>query len=189
MATKFINELNFNKKGYDSFDRNPAVIGFVNDLAEELAVGASFYSDQDQTVAIINTAYVASLNNTVYANGVSIDSATRKIITVGSTGTYSFDFTVQVNKSEIVTNPGNMIAWLTVNGTAQAGTASKLGFAVTNADLVMTLHSHLLLNAGDTVSLNYAADRTTLALKASAASAPYPAVSSVSLEIDKVRQG
>ena len=188
MPTRFINELNYDKKPYDSFDKNPAKIGFVNDLAEELAVGASFYSDQDQTVAVINTAYVVSLNNTVYANGISIDTATRKIITVLSAGTYSFDFTLQVNKNEIITNPGNMIAWLTVNGTAQAGTASKLGFAVTNADLVMTLHSHLVLNNGDTVSLNYAADRTTLSLKASAASAPYPAVSSVTLEIDKVRQ-
>jgi len=34
MPTKFINELNFDKKGYDSFDRNPAVIGYVNDVAD-----------------------------------------------------------------------------------------------------------------------------------------------------------
>jgi hypothetical protein len=37
MATKFINELNFNKKGYDSFERNPAVIGYVNDVADYFA--------------------------------------------------------------------------------------------------------------------------------------------------------
>lgn len=34
--TKFINELNYDKKPYDVFDRNPAKIGYVNDLAESV---------------------------------------------------------------------------------------------------------------------------------------------------------
>lgn len=37
MPNKLINELNFNKKDYDSFDKNPAVIGYVNDVAEYAA--------------------------------------------------------------------------------------------------------------------------------------------------------
>lgn len=164
-----------------------ATLAHVNAIIDDFNVGGSFYSTQNQTVAVINTAYVASLNTTVYATGMSIDAATSKIITVTAPGTYSFDFTMQVNKNEIITNPGNFTAWLTVNGTAQAYTANKLGFAVTNADLVMTLHTHLVLNAGDQVSLNYAADYTAMSLKASAASAPYPAIASVSLEVDKVR--
>lgn len=185
---KFINEINYNKKSYDMFDHNPAKIGYINELVDDLTVSASFFSDQDQTVAAINTAYVASLNNTVYTNGITIDAATSKIITVLSAGTYSFDFTLQVNKSEIVTNSGNLTAWITVNGTAVANAANKVGFAITNADMILSLHSHLALNANDTVSLNYAADRTTISLKATTASAPYPAVSSVNLEISKVRQ-
>lgn len=33
---KFINELNYDKKPYDSFDKNPAKIGYVNDVYETL---------------------------------------------------------------------------------------------------------------------------------------------------------
>ena len=164
----------------------PAFVRHINDVVNDINVGGSFYSTLNQAVAVINTAYVASLSTTVYATGMSIDG-TSKIITVNSAGTYSFDYTMQVNKNEIITSPGNFTAWLTVNGTAQAYTANRLGFATTNADLVMTLHSHLVLNAGDQVSLNYAADYTALSLKATTASAPYPAISSISLEVDKVK--
>jgi NAD/NADP transhydrogenase alpha subunit len=168
-------------------EASPVFVRHFNELVTDVNVGGSFYSTANQTVAVINTAYVASLNNTVYATGMSIDAATNKIITVTAAGTYSFDFTMQVNKNEIVTSSGNLTAWLTVNGVAQAYTANKLGFAITTGDQVMTLHSHLVLNAGDQVSLNYAADYTALSLKTSAASAPYPAIASISLEIDKVR--
>jgi hypothetical protein len=168
-------------------DSASATIAHVNAIIDNINVGGSFYSTATQTVAAINTAYTATLNNTVYSNGVTIDAATSKVITVTLPGTYSFDFTLQVNKSEIILNPGNLTAWLVVNGTAQAYTANKLGFAITNADLVMTLHTHLVLNAGDTVSLNYAADNTTMSLKYTAASSPYPAISSVSLEVDKIK--
>lgn len=34
---RFINELNFDKKPYDSFDKNPAKIGYVNDIADYTA--------------------------------------------------------------------------------------------------------------------------------------------------------
>ena len=167
-------------------DHLPVNVRQYNELVNDVNVGGSFYSTLNQAVAAINTAYVASLSTTVYATGMSIDG-TSKIITVNSAGTYSFDYTMQVNKNEIITSPGNFTAWLTVNGTAQAYTANRLGFATTNADLVLTLHTHLVLNAGDQVSLNYAADYTALSLKTTAASAPYPAIASISLEVDKVR--
>jgi hypothetical protein len=32
MPSKFINELNYNKKAYDSFDMTPAKVGYVNEL-------------------------------------------------------------------------------------------------------------------------------------------------------------
>ncbi len=34
---RFINELNYDKKPYDSFDKNPAKIGYVNDIADYTA--------------------------------------------------------------------------------------------------------------------------------------------------------
>jgi hypothetical protein len=37
MPPRFINELNYDKKPYDSFDKNPAKIGYVNDIADYTA--------------------------------------------------------------------------------------------------------------------------------------------------------
>lgn len=185
---KFINELNYDKKPYDSFDKNPAKIGYVNDLSDVFSTAGSFYNSGDKTIAVINTAYNADFTNTVYAEGVALVASPTSLtgaIQVTNAGTYSFDFTMQVNKTNGIV--GEITSWLTVNDVAQPYTANKLGLAATTTDQVLTLHSHLVLNAGDKVGLYYAGTNLTISLKASTASAPTPAIASVSLEVDRIR--
>jgi hypothetical protein len=184
MPTRFINELNYDKKPYDSFDKNPAKIGYVNDIADIVTTGGSFYNSNTITTAAINTAYPVPTPTTVYTEGMGYASNT---IVVAEPGTYSFDYTIQVFKNNTTTE-GSLTAWLAVNGVNQDYTANTISMAITNQIGVLTLHSHVVTTAPNTrVGLLYAANSTDMQLRASAASAPYPAIASVTLEVDRIR--
>lgn len=162
----------------------PVFVRHFNELVTDFNVGASSYSSVTQTTAAINTAYNADIATDVYLSGITRPTA--KSFAVTAAGTYSFDFTIQVFKNNLTTE-GSLTAWLTVNTVAQNYTANTVSLAISSQIAIMTLHSHLVLNAGDIVGLAYAANSTDMQLKASTASAPYPAIASISLEIDKVR--
>ena len=184
MPTKFINELNYDKKPYDSFDKSQAKIGYVNDLADVFTTGGSFYNSTTLTTAIINTEYAAATPTTAYAEGVKYVSDS---IFLAEPGTYSFDFTIQVFKNNTTTE-GSLTAWLKVGSTNQDFTANTISLAISNQIGVLTLHSHIVATTINTrVTLMYAANSTDMQLRASTATAPYPAIASVTLEVDRVR--
>jgi hypothetical protein len=193
MPTKFINELNYDKKPYDSFDKNPAKIGYVNDLAEVFETAGSFSSFVTQAIAANNTAVNADLGTASYTSGMTL-AANAKSVTVEQAGTYSFDAAMQYFKNN-VTHEGTMTAWYAVNGiafaNAVAGSANSESLAVTNQLVVLNVHAHLTLNAGDTVALMFAGNTagtpSHLQFRTSAASTPYPAIASISLEVDRIR--
>lgn len=184
MPTKFINELNYDKKPYDSFDKNQAKVGYVNDLADVFMTAGSFYNSTTITTAAINTAYAVPTPTTVYAEGMVYGSNS---IALAEPGTYSFDFTIQVFKNNTTTE-GSLTAWIQVGSTAQDFTANTISLAISNQIGVLTLHSHIVATTVNTrVTLMYAANSTDMQLRGSAASAPYPAIASVTLEVDRIR--
>ena len=193
MPTRFINELNYDKKPYDSFDKNPAKIGYVNELAEVFETGGSFSSFTTQAIVTNNVAVNADLGTAVYSNGITL-AANAKYVTVEKAGTYSFDAAMQFFKNN-TTAEGTMTAWYAVNGidfaNAVNGSANSESLAITNQLVVLNTHSHLVLNAGDTVALMFAGNTAGtvahLQFRASAASTPYPAIASISLEVDRIR--
>jgi hypothetical protein len=190
---RFINELNYDKKPYDSFDKGPAKIGYVNDLAEVVETSGSFSSFTTQAIVTNNTAVNANLGTTVHAVGMTL-AANALSVRVNNAGTYSFDATMQFFKNN-TTAEGTMTAWYAVNGiafaNAVAGSANSESLAISSQLTVLTTHSHLTLNAGDSVYLMFAGNTAgtvaDLQLRASVASTPYPAIASISLEIDRIR--
>jgi hypothetical protein len=88
-----------------------------------------------------------------------------------------------------------MTAWYAVNGiafaNAVAGSANSESLAISSQLCVLNTHSHLVLNAGDTVALMFAGNTAGtvahLQFRTSAASDPYPAIASISLEVDRIR--
>jgi hypothetical protein len=97
MPTRFINELNYDKKPYDSFDKGPAKIGYVNELAEVLETSGSFSSFVTQAIVTNNTAVNANLGTTIQAAGMTL-AADALSVRVDQAGTYSFDATMQFFK-------------------------------------------------------------------------------------------
>jgi hypothetical protein len=162
----------------------PAKVGHVNAIVSDINTGGSFYNSNTITTAAINTAYAVPTATTVYAEGMSYLSNT---IVLNEPGTYSFDFTIQVFKNNTTTE-GSLTAWLQVAAVNQDYTANTISLAISNQIGIMTLHSHVVTTVANTrVGLVYAANSTDMQLRTSAASAPYPAIAAVSLEVDKIR--
>ena len=174
-------------------ERQPANIRHVNDLANDMNVGASFQSFTTQSIAANNTAVNANLAGSVYANGISL-AGDALSFTVAAAGTYSVDSTLQFFKNN-TTSEGTMTAWYAVNGAAFGnavnGTANSESLAISNQLTILNIHSHLVLNAGDSVRLMFAGNTAgaaaDLQLRASVAATPYPSIASISVEVDKVR--
>jgi hypothetical protein len=176
-----------------AIERSPVNVRQHNELAAEFNIGGSFSSFTTQAIVTNNVAVNADLGTAVYSNGITL-AANAKSVTVEKAGTYSFDAALQFFKNN-TTNEGTMTAWYAVNGTAfanaVAGSANSESLAITSQLTVLNLHSHLVLNAGDTVALMFAGNTAgtvaDLQLRTSAASTPYPSIASISLEVDKIR--
>lgn len=167
-----------------AIERAPASVGQINQIVNELNCAGSFYNSTTITTAAINTAYAVPTPTTVYAEGMGYVSNT---IALAQPGTYSFDFTIQVFKNN-TSAEGSLTAWLNLNGTNQDYTANRISLAITNQTAIMTLHSHVVTTAVNSrVGLLYAANSTDMQLQTIAASAPYPAVAAVTLEVNKIR--
>lgn len=162
----------------------PAKVGHLNGVIADINTGGSFYNSTTINTASINTEYAVTTPTTVYAEGMSYASNS---ITLTEPGTYSFDFTIQVFKNNTTTE-GSLTAWLKVGSTNQDFTANTISLAISNQIGVLTLHSHIVATTVNTrVTLMYAANSTDMQLRTSAASAPYPAIAAVSLEVDKIK--
>jgi hypothetical protein len=162
----------------------PAKVGHVNLVVADINTGGSFYNSNTITTAAINTAYPVPTPTTVYSQGMGYASNT---IVLAEPGTYSFDFTIQVFKNNTTTE-GSLTAWLAVNSVNQDYTANTLSLAISSQIGVLTLHSHVVTTTANTrVGLLYAANSTDMQLRTSTASAPYPAIAAVTLEVDKIR--
>ena len=176
-----------------AIERSPVNVRQHNELVNDFNVGGSFSSFATQAIAANNTAINADLGTASYSNGMTL-AANAKSITVEKAGTYSFDAAMQYFKNN-TTNEGTMTAWYAVNGIAFAnavdGSANSESLAITNQLVVLNVHAHLTLNAGDTVALMFAGNTagtvTHLQFRTTAASDPYPAIASISLEVDKIR--
>jgi hypothetical protein len=177
-------------------DHLPTNVRQLNELATEFNVGASFQSFTTQALAANNTQVNANLGAATYSNGITL-AGDALSFTVATSGTYSIDSTLQFFKNN-TTSEGTMTAWYTVNGTAFAnridGTANSESLAISNQLTILNIHAHLVLNAGDSVRLMFAGNSSTtpglfadLQLRASVSATPYPAIASISIEIDKVR--
>ncbi len=167
-----------------SVERAPASIRHMNEIVSDLNCAGSFYNSTTITTAAINTAYPVPTPTTVYSEGMGYVSNTILLL---KAGTYSFDFTIQVFKNN-TSAEGSLTAWLAINGTNQDYTANTISMAITNQVGVLTLHSHVVITEPQSrVGLLYAANSTDMQLRASVASAPYPAIAGVTLEVNKIR--
>jgi len=148
----------------------------------------SFYSTTTFTVAVINTAYTFTFNNTftradgsdlVY--GVYVGTPTSRIY-VDNTATYNFQFSAQI--AQTGGGKHDVFIWPRVNGVNVDDSATQVslnggaGYAA-----VAAWNFVLNLQAGDYFELVYSANSTNVQIPYVAASTPVPAIPSVILTV------
>ena len=143
----------------------------------------SFYSTQDQTAAVINTAYPMTLNFTAEASGISIVGNSR--ITFAVAGTYDIQFSAQVHNRGGGGSGETIDIWLAKNGTALPDTATKL-IVSNNKYYVPAWDFMLTVAAGDYLELVWATDNLNIALEHGAAAGVVPAIPSVIVTVMQV---
>jgi len=143
-------------------------------------VGA-FYDTTNQTAAVINTRYLATFNTTNIAQGVVLGSPTSRM-TVLAPGIYSFAVTLQCGRPA---GPGGDIrAWLRKNGTTDlpgSGIVQHMSGSVPETSVAFVYMVSLAAN--DYVEVAWATTQINLQLEAFTASAPYPLIPSVHVNV------
>jgi hypothetical protein len=100
---------------------------------------------------------------------------------VDRVGTYNFQFSAQLNKTSGGT--GNVFMWYRVNGADIANSATIVTLAGSSSAVVAAWNFVVELNAGDYFELVWSTSNTACQIRASAASAPVPAIPSVILTV------
>jgi len=143
-----------------------------------------FYSNQDQTAALPDTGYAMSLNNTVEANGISVQSGTE--ILFGYSGTYDLQFSAQFHNTGGGGSGERVRIWLAKNGLAVPDTNTVVLVGTNNPYVVAAWDFMLTVDAGDTLELYWDTDNTNIRLEHLDADAPAPATPSVIVSVMQV---
>lgn len=139
-----------------------------------------FYDTTTQTLALANTAYAMTFNNTSYTRGVTIGTPTSRVY-VDRPGMYNIQFSAQLDRT--VAPAGLVYIWLRVNGVDVPDSATQIRIQGNNAETVAAWNFVYELNAGDYFQLMWSGDDTNSQLAATAAAAPVPGIPSVILTV------
>lgn len=160
-------------------------VGMVNDIIDEEGNGGKylhfpcgdFYSDIDQTAALINTEYIATFNSEHSAMGVTVESDTQ--ITVEDDGVYQFVFTGQLTSGA---SPAvGTVVWAKLNGTEIPYSGRQNDITTVNANTIVTLNFFQVLSAGDYVEFAWAVSQTSTFLNATAPTGVFGGIPSASV--------
>lgn len=159
---------------------------FVRPTIEQMKYYGEFSATNDQTVAVINTAYAVTFNSTDITNGVTLTGSPTTRITVPASGLYRVQVDMQVASTSA--SAKNMWCWFRKNGTDIANSAQIITSDVNNGYVSMTHSLTVSLTANQYIEVMYAADSTNIFLDAVASTAFAPGAPAVQVAITQSQQ-
>jgi hypothetical protein len=155
------------------------------DILQGVFSYGSWYSTVDQTASAINTAYIMTVNNKDYQEGISVKDSSK--FTVDYDATYNLQFSAQLqHRTGGGGGPGdNIWIWLKKNGNNVANSATKL-YIPTGKYQVAAWNFIVKLKKNDYVQLAWSTDTTDMAIEANGASGPTPAVPSLIVTMNQI---
>lgn len=153
---------------------------FVRPTVEQERKYGNFYSDSDQTIALINTPYAIRSPLRTFGKGFTIDSDNAGIIAQTS-GLYNFNCNLQF----ISTNSSakDVWTWLRKNDSDIPNTTRKISIVGNNVATVFSCVHNVSMDAGDIVKHMWAASDTAVRLDAPAPTAFAPNTPSVIIDV------
>ena len=120
-----------------------------------------FWSNVTQTVALPNTEYRFTFNNSDLTSNVTLGTGgNNSRIIINQTGIYNIEFSAQIDKAPVGSSTASAYIWFKKNGTAIPDTA---GFSTLDNAMQDVFGWNILVNvttAGDYYEIAYAATHT-----------------------------
>lgn len=150
---------------------------------DELTIpSALYFSTQDQTPAVINTAYDLTYNNVYYEHELTLTSD--KEIYATRSGIYNFQLSAQLFSSSA--NPKTMQIWINRDGTDIGFSAHAYTVNTNSAFEEVNWNFNIDVDAGSYIKIRYASDDLDLKFDSTAASSPYPGIASAVMAVNFV---
>jgi hypothetical protein len=158
---------------------------FVRPTHEQKMIYGKFALTQDATVDATNTAYQINLDETLEANGVSLDSDGGLV--VSQSGLFQIDVSTQIDVGGGVFNQGQMYMWLRVNDSDVPLSTRRQAVTSTLSAMGMNTVFVISLNENDVVDVMYAGDDTQLLFSFDSATAFAPTTAAALVAITQVQ--
>ena len=163
--------------------QTPIQAEYFKGRGDELTVPtALYYSTQDQTVAVINTAYDLTYNNVYYENELTLTN--NKEIYATRSGIYNFQLSAQLFSAS--SNAKTMQVWINRDGTDIGFSAHGYTVSDNGAYEEVNWNFNIDVAAGSYIKIRYASDNTDLKFDSTAASSPYPGIASAVMAVNFV---
>jgi len=141
-----------------------------------------FFSTTDQTLAVINTKYDITFNETYLNNGVSIVDSSKITCAVG--GIYNFQFSGQAKSNSA--SAKQIYLMINRDGTDIGYTTRQNTLSGSDQHMSVNWNFSIDIQANSYVKLRWAGDSTGLTLEATAATSPHTGIPSAVLAVNYV---
>lgn len=138
-----------------------------------------------QTMAAINTAQTVTYNSSESNSGVELGTPNSRIV-VANSGRYQLEFSTQITSTSSSTK--QLYFWYRKNGVDAANSTRHITLTGNNEFRVLSVTYSVSLAANDYIELCWASDSTAVSLTPTAASAFYPAGSSIKVTLNQINQ-
>ena len=145
----------------------------------------SWFSSVDQTASATNTAYIFTVNNKDYEEGINVVDGSK--FKVKESGTYNLQFSAQIqHRTGGGGGPGdNIYIWLKKNGVNVPNSSTKL-YVPTGKYVVAAWNFITKLKYDDYLQLAWSTDTTDMAIEANGATSPSPAIPSLIVTMNQI---
>jgi hypothetical protein len=145
---------------------------------------ALFFSTQDQTLAVVDTGYPITFNQTYLSNNVALQSPSTSKIEVSVDGVYNFQLSCQLKSTNA--SAKDVHIWIK-RGTTTIGYSSRIyTLEGSNNNFAIAWSFNIDLAAGEFIEMYWGANNTNVILDTTTAVAPYPAAASAVMAVSYV---
>ena len=163
--------------------QTPLQAEYFKGRGDELTIpSALYFSTQDQAPVVVDTAYDLTYNNVYFENELTLTNS--KEIYATRTGIYNFQLSAQLFSAS--SNPKTMQIWINRDGTDVGFSAHAYTISANSAYEEVNWNFNIDVAAGSYIKIRYAADDLDLKFDSTAASAPYPGISSVVMAVNYI---
>lgn len=145
----------------------------------------TFRDTTTQTITTINTAQTITFNSSESNSGVDLGTPSSRIV-VANSGRYQVELSTQITSTS--SSAKQIYFWYRHNGVDVANSTRHITLTGNNEFRVLSVTYSVSLAANDYIELCWASDSTAVSLTPTAASAFYPAGSSIKVTLNQINQ-